>query len=250
MTQFTRARTVTLPFKLDPRFDRPMTPASIQAPDTPPQASFCRLTLLLIALAAPSCGPGVTQVESEVIARHESGGLRITTVGAAILFGQDLGTAYLALADRNTRTQDIVSAGLIGITAGGALAAVDGASSETLTAFAVAGLALNSGAQYFNLRSASASFINAADHSLCIAAAGRAIPREANGDPLSVSMLMDGYRTARLILRRSLLREMPDYRSLVSQFDLVRSTSGFETTSVAVDYDALRSNVQACFGGG
>jgi hypothetical protein len=192
---------------------------------------------LILGLAACSATARIS--ESEAQAREI---LAVSGMGANELaeYGQRMAAEYLRIADSNVLTQDLVSVSLIGLAAAGVVAAVDGASAQTLTNIGVGGLALGSGARYFDLAGSTSALVTAASQHLCISAvaasAGETLPKGA-------AIVVQGYDRSRILLRQALVRTVPTYAELVAEFGTARNSSFRESSRNPVD---IQSNVDAC----
>ncbi len=192
---------------------------------------------LVLGLGACTTSSLVSQREAEVAAPVASSPADLAR------YGQEMAAAYLAIADRNTGVQDAVALSLIGIAAAGVLASVDGASAQTLTQIGVGGIAVGSGARYFDFAGTAKSLVTAAGQHLCISAVASS---GAVDDAGTAAIVVRGYDRSRIALRQTLIHQTPSYTDLVSELNQARTAGIRSLAAVPDNRQRVQTAVDAC----
>ena len=176
---------------------------------------FC--SILVCGLSA-GCSYQVDVAEAEDVARKSV--FQEQYVDASednekiLSYGRSLGQAYFYAAKEASQGQDVGFFTLLGIATWGAERAIGGATPSVLGRFAVGGAAVNSGVNYVDAEGATKALITAAEQMNCIVSAGTSASLMLVDDRSANPLLLAGYDTVRVTLRKALLRESPDYSTL------------------------------------
>lgn len=142
--------------------------------------------------------------------------------GEILKYGRALGQSYIETAGTTSTKQDLGFYALLGIATLGASRAIDGASAEILGQFAVGGVAANQSVNYTNASGATQALIKASEQMNCLVLAGTSasssIGMNTPDEFAAKELLLASFDTVRVNLRKALLRQLPDYSTLVENF--------------------------------
>ncbi|WP_152912591.1 hypothetical protein [Candidatus Rhodobacter oscarellae] len=217
--------------------------------------------MCLTLLAGCSYQTNITRAELEGAKKASLGSLPIDVTRSysdVLKFGTSLSNIYINEASSAASDQDAGFFALLGIATLGSVRAINGASAVELGKIAVAGASSNQAIQYTRSATAVQALITAATQTNCLVSTGAAY--EVEFTPVSThgtnakQTLLTAYDTVRINLRRSLLRQAPDYATLLENLRQASADNasngllGLSASSVDLNkrLAALREQVAKC----
>lgn len=210
---------------------------------------------------------GAASVGKKEVKIYEDYHSKINTIKGNVAYAQDLADEYLKQATTASETQDAIAFGTIGAAATGAGGLLYNASTGLIKG---AGLAAGTAAavgSYLEPDETVLALLNAAEQLVCIAQSGRMadslLGKKTEGEAAietesvqAVDILSIGIRQARINLRKALIRQRPDYSSLLNQLsntasesaeiDMKIKSTGISSVTAPEIVEKLRGDVAKC----
>ncbi|MEP2706518.1 MAG: hypothetical protein ABJQ71_05950 [Roseibium sp.] len=143
-------------------------------------------------------------------------------------YAENLATLYLEESDKLSYTQEAIALGIIGAGATAAGGLLFSTSTNVIKAAGLAAGTAGALGTYIKPKENSAALLNSADRMMCIANSGRIAASELSKstDRESRQLMDTGIRRGRILLRKELTRNAPNYSDVLAQI------RGLETNNV------------------
>jgi hypothetical protein len=209
---------------------------------------------------------GAASVGKSEITVYQDSITSINTIGGNTAYAQKLADEYLKQATTASETQDAIAFGTIGAAATGAGGLLYNSGFDLIKGAGLAAGTTAAVGNYLKPDETILALLDAAEQLVCIAKSGEMAEsqfgqkaEEAGIDTHvveAVDILGVGIRQARIHLRKKLVRQRPDYTSLLNQLSNTASASAKVAVKMAVDgrdslaapeiVEKLRGDVAKC----
>ena len=160
------------------------------------------------------------------------------------------------MSDEVSTGQDIAALALLGTAAYGAYGVIEGFSTTKMAQAGLLGLTTNQSVKYLSPEETSARLLDAAERQFCIISAGRSL-QDSDKSSEEFGVLADGFTKVRILLRRELSRDFPNYSELVASYanaleDKSEAVAALEkgnniVARARLSLAELREKVKGCF---
>ena len=207
--------------------------------------------VLCVTLFSLGCTTAVQIGKEESEATGQDSGINyyaFSNVGELTKAGGDVANAYVALADNNAMGQDVSALALLGAAALASYGVINGYDADTLARIGRTGLTIGQANRYFSPQETSRRLLNAAERQMCIVSASRSIQSRTSVSE-DFGVIADGLTNVRIMLRRELTREFPDYSQLVADYGAALAAQGGISPvsgETGITTEQLRTKVASC----
>ncbi|GAA6164032.1 hypothetical protein NBRC116590_17360 [Pelagimonas sp. KU-00592-HH] len=209
-----------------------------------------KIVVLLSALLVVGC----TTNQSIRVAESEAGNgasdqplnyYAYNSTSELLSTGASVANAYIELADANATSQDVAAFLLTGMATWAAYGTIEGYTAEKLGRIALGGILINQSVNYLSPKETRERLIVAAERQFCIVSRGRPFSSSTANEEAH-QVLADGFTSVRLLLRKELSREFPDFSKVLSDYaSAIKKTQGLARTSSG-NLDLLRAQIAEC----
>jgi len=181
---------------------------------------FRPFIILIVSILVSGC-VGAAQVGKKEVRIYSENLSGLNTIDGNTKYAQLLSDEYLKQAATASDTQDAISLGVIGAAATGAGGLLFNSGFDLIKGAGLAAGTTTAVGNYLKPGETVLALLNAAEQLVCIAKSGQLaepiVKPDHDAELAAVEILAIGIRQARINLRKTLVRQRPDYNTLLNQ---------------------------------